>query len=100
MSEIISWFPNLFYSDNTVRKELNFSAKYNNTRATKNNDWVIVHCSSGSDLRKVGSGRADVNVVAWISDQVGTSFYISVLTLMELEIGILCVERRDIEQGT
>ena len=53
-----------------------------------------------SELRNVGDGRADVNVVAWMSDQVGTSFYISVLTLMELEIGILCVERRDIEQGT
>ena len=53
-----------------------------------------------SELRNVGDCRADVNVVAWMSDQVGTSFYISVLTLMELEIGILCVERRDTEQGT
>ena len=53
-----------------------------------------------SELRSVGDGRADVNVVAWMPDQVGTSFYISVLTLMELEIGILCVERRDTEQGT
>ena len=52
-----------------------------------------------SELRNVGDGRADVNVVAWMPDQVGTSFYISVLTLMELEIGILCVERRDVEQG-
>ena len=51
-------------------------------------------------MRKVGNGRGDVNVVAWISDRVGISFYISVLTLMELEIGILRIERRDIEQGT
>lgn len=52
-----------------------------------------------SELRKVGDGRADVNVVAWISDQLSGSFYISVLTLMELEIGILRIERRDAKQG-
>ena len=52
-----------------------------------------------SELRKVGDGRADVNVVAWISNQLSGSFYISVLTLMELEIGILRIERRDAKQG-
>lgn len=52
-----------------------------------------------SELRKVGDGRADASVVAWISHQLSGSFYISVLTLMELEIGILRIERRDSEQG-
>ena len=52
-----------------------------------------------SELRKVGDGRADASVVAWISNQLSGSFYISVLTLMELEIGILRIERRDSEQG-
>ena len=52
-----------------------------------------------SELRKVGDGRADARVTAWISRHDAASFYISALTLMELEIGILRVERRDAEQG-
>ncbi|MDD9993016.1 MAG: type II toxin-antitoxin system VapC family toxin [Rhodospirillales bacterium] len=52
-----------------------------------------------SELRKAGDGRADDRVTAWISGQDAASFYISVLTLMELEIGILRIERRDAEQG-
>lgn len=52
-----------------------------------------------SELRKVGDGRADDRVTAWISGRDAASFYISVLTLMELEIGILRIERRDAEQG-
>ena len=52
-----------------------------------------------SELRKVGDGKADARVVAWISRHDAASFYISALTLMELEIGILRIERRDAEQG-
>jgi|SRR5208283_4496906 len=53
-----------------------------------------------SELRKVGDGKADANVVAWISNVDATSFYLSAITLMELELGILRLERRDIIQGT
>ena len=52
-----------------------------------------------SELRKVGDGKTDVNVVAWISNQLSGRFYKSVLTLMELEIVILRIERRDAKQG-
>ena len=52
-----------------------------------------------SELRKVGDGRADARVVAWISDWDAANVYVSALTLMELEIGILHMERRDAEQG-
>ena len=52
-----------------------------------------------SELRKVGESRADAHVVAWIAGQNAANFYISVLTLMELEIGILRIERRDELQG-
>ena len=52
-----------------------------------------------SELRKAGDGRADAHVTAWISGQDAASFYISALTLMELEIGILRIERRDAAQG-
>ncbi len=52
-----------------------------------------------SELRKLGDGRADARVVAWVAGRDAASFYISALTLMELEIGILRIERRDAEQG-
>jgi toxin FitB len=53
-----------------------------------------------SELRKVGDGKADDAVVAWVSGIDAGEMFISVLTLMELEIGILRVERRYAEQGT
>ena len=52
-----------------------------------------------SELRKVGDGKADTRVAAWVSRRDAASFYISALTLMELEIGILRIERRDRTQG-
>ena len=52
-----------------------------------------------SELRKLGDGKADAHVVAWVSGRDAASFYISALTLMELEIGILRIERRDARQG-
>ena len=52
-----------------------------------------------SELRKLGDGKADARVVAWVAGRDAASFYISALTLMELEIGILRIERRDAGQG-
>ena len=52
-----------------------------------------------SELRKLGDGKADVRVAAWVSGRDAASFYISALTLMELEIGILRIERRDAGHG-
>jgi toxin FitB len=52
-----------------------------------------------SELRKAGDGKADANVVAWLSRVDATSFYLSAVTLMELELGILRLERRDTAQG-
>ena len=52
-----------------------------------------------SELRKVGDGKADAAVVAWFSKVDAGEMFISALTLMELEIGILRVERRDSDQG-
>ena len=52
-----------------------------------------------SELRKAGDGKADANVVAWLSSVDATSLYLSVITLMEIELGVLRVERRDAAQG-
>ena len=52
-----------------------------------------------SELRKLGDSKADVRVAAWVSGRDAASFYISAVTLMELEIGILRIEWRDAGQG-
>lgn len=52
-----------------------------------------------SELRKTGDGKADANVVAWLSRVDATTFYLSAVTLMEIELGILRIERRDLAQG-
>jgi predicted nucleic acid-binding protein len=52
-----------------------------------------------SELRKVGDGKADPNVTAWLGAQDSRDLYISAVTILELERGILSIQRRDIEQG-
>ena len=52
-----------------------------------------------SELRKAGDGKADTNVVTWLSSVDATTFYLSAVTLMEIELGILRIERRDPAQG-
>ncbi|MEP7457416.1 type II toxin-antitoxin system VapC family toxin [Phyllobacterium sp. SB3] len=52
-----------------------------------------------SELRKAGGGKANPNVVSWLSGQDGATFYISTVTLMELYLGVLLMERRDPAQG-
>lgn len=52
-----------------------------------------------SELRKANSGNANSHVVEWANRVSATSFYISVITVLELETGIMLVERRDSSQG-
>ena len=52
-----------------------------------------------SELRKAGAGRADKNLVAWASKVVTGTLYISAISLLELELGILSIERRDPPQA-
>jgi len=52
-----------------------------------------------SELRKVGDGKADANVVAWIEAEDAARFFISAITILELERGVLGVQRRDAAQG-
>lgn len=52
-----------------------------------------------SELRKAKSGKADKNVVSWANSVSATSLFLSVITILELETGILLVERRDPAQG-
>jgi hypothetical protein len=52
-----------------------------------------------SELRKIGDGKADTNVVAWVGREDASSFFLSAITILELERGILGVQRRDARQG-
>lgn len=52
-----------------------------------------------SELRKIGDGKADASVVAWVGREDSASFFISAITILELERGILGVQRRDARQG-
>ena len=52
-----------------------------------------------SELRKIGDGKADLNVVAWIGAEDTISFFISAITILHLERGVLSVQRRDAAQG-
>lgn len=52
-----------------------------------------------SELRKAKQGKADTCVVAWAqSVQVG-ELYLSAISVMELETGVLLRERKDAAQG-
>jgi predicted nucleic acid-binding protein len=53
-----------------------------------------------SELRKAASGKADARVVAWARAVRPAALFLSVVTLMEIEQGILRLERRDLHQGT
>ncbi|HTT19222.1 MAG TPA: type II toxin-antitoxin system VapC family toxin [Candidatus Sulfotelmatobacter sp.] len=50
-----------------------------------------------SELRK--AKKANQNVKKWAQPLPSTALYISVISLLELEIGILLMERRDKGQG-
>ena len=52
-----------------------------------------------SELRKVKTGKADRSVAAWSDSADAGELYLSAVTIEELEIGVLGIERRDRVQG-
>ena len=48
-----------------------------------------------SESRKVRSGRAAPPVVAWLKATDPSTTFVSAMTLFELELGVVRVERRD-----
>ena len=52
-----------------------------------------------SELRKARAGKADRNVTAWANHVPTVSLFISVITVVELELGVRLLERRDATQG-
>lgn len=52
-----------------------------------------------SELRKVRAGKADPNVAAWSESVDAAELFVSAITIMELELGVLSIERKDATQG-
>lgn len=53
-----------------------------------------------SELRKIKAGKADLKVTQWAKDVNAADLFISCITVMELEMGVLSVERKDKTQGS
>lgn len=53
-----------------------------------------------SELRKVGDGKADANVTKWVGAQNSDDLFISAITILEIERGILGIQRRDASRGS
>jgi toxin FitB len=52
-----------------------------------------------SELRKAKTGRIDRRVAAWAREQDADTMFLSVVTLMEIEAGVLRIGRRDPKQA-
>jgi predicted nucleic acid-binding protein len=52
-----------------------------------------------SELRKVRLGKADLSVSAWAQSIDAADLFVSAITIMELELGVLSIERKDATQG-
>jgi len=48
-----------------------------------------------SEIRKFASGKADSNVVAWAQSVDSSELFLSSISIMELEAGILLAARKD-----
>ena len=52
-----------------------------------------------AELRKAKAGKANESVTAWARGVAPPSLFISSVTVLEMELGILLIERRDSAQG-
>lgn len=52
-----------------------------------------------SELRKIRPGKANRHVAGWADSMDAADLYLSVISIQELEIGVLLAERRDPAQG-
>lgn len=52
-----------------------------------------------SEMRKIKAGKAHRNVAAWTESVALAQAYLSSITIHELELGVLLLERKDRPQG-
>ncbi len=59
----------------------------------------ILDTNVTSELRKVRLGTADAKVAAWADGVDAADLFVSAITILELELGVLALERKDAAQG-
>ena len=59
----------------------------------------VLDANMVSELRKVRSGKANAGVGEWVAAVPSAQLFVSVITIHELEHGVLLAERSDPEQG-
>jgi predicted nucleic acid-binding protein len=52
-----------------------------------------------SEMRKIQSGRADLRLSRWIQSVRSDDFYLSAITIFEMEVGVQLMMRKDPAQG-
>lgn len=52
-----------------------------------------------SELRKVRLGKADMHVATWTESVDAAELFVSAITILELELAVLSLERKDASQG-
>ena len=52
-----------------------------------------------SELRKVGAGKGNCSVSRWSRSVEAAELFLSVVTIEEIEVGVLRIERQDSVQG-
>jgi toxin FitB len=53
-----------------------------------------------SELRKIVAGKADKKFTKWANSVDSAELYLSTITIQEIEIGILLLERKDLRQAS
>lgn len=59
----------------------------------------VLDTNAISELRRAQFGKADRRFVEWADSVSPSDFYVSAITIMELEIGASQMERKDVTQG-
>ncbi len=59
----------------------------------------VLDTNAVSELRKVRLGKADPNMAIWAQSVDASDLFVSAITIMELELGVLSIERKDAVQG-
>ena len=60
---------------------------------------LVLDTNVVSELRKVQSGKANANVSAWARSVDAADLFVSAITILELELGVLSLELKDATQG-
>jgi hypothetical protein len=63
-------------------------------------DTNVLSESRKASRKRTGAAKLDPNVQKWFASVDASSLYLSAISILELEIGCLLVERRDAAQGS